>query len=321
MPEIASFDELQGQVFEYFEKPETLQRAYDLLVEVFPYYPERTGLLYNWRYCAAALLGKTDLALEIIQESLDAGFWWGESYLRSDSDLASLWDLPEFNRLVEISEARRQEVQADAKPLRLTLPLPTSATEPLPLLMALHGNSMNAQLSVENWESAVDHGWLTALLQSSQISGPDMFVWDDLDLGAGEIKAHYQELFKEHSVDLARVVIGGFSKGGEMAIWLTLKEILPLAGFIVVNPGGPFVQDINQWPPILEECKSKDTLRGFFVVGEKDANREKIKALKELLVDHGITCELVVSSDIAHDFPSDFDQVLSQALEYVLGEI
>ena len=318
MPEIASFDELQGQVFEYFEKPESLQRAYDLLVEVFPYYPERAGLLYNWRYCAAALLGQTDLALEIIQESLDAGFWWSKSYLRSDSDLASLWDLPKFNRLVKISEARRQEAQANAKPLMLTLPLPASATKPLPLLMALHGNSMNAQLSVENWESAVDHGWLTALLQSSQISGPEMFVWDDLELGAGEIKAHYQELLEKHSVDPTRVVIGGFSKGGEMAIWFALKEIIPLAGFIVVNPGGPFVQDIDQWISILEECKLKDTLRGFFVVGEKDANREKIKALKDVLVNHGVTCELVVSSDIAHDFPSDFDQVLGQALGFVL---
>jgi len=319
MPEFASFDELQQQVFKYFEKPETLQQAYDLLTEDFPRFPERIDLLYNWRYCAAALLGKSDLALKIMQESLDAGFWWGEDYLRSDTDLASLQELPEFNRLVAISETRRKEAQADAIPLVLTLPLPDTATEPLPLLLALHGNSANAQGSVPYWQSAVDRGWLTALLQSSQIVGPERYVWNDLEWGAREIKAHYQELSEKHLVDPARVVVGGFSKGGEMAIWLALKEIIPVAGFIAVNPGGPFIQDINNWLPILDECKSKDTLHGFFLVGEKDASREKIQDLKELLVEHGLACELLVSSDIGHNFPVDFDQVLEHALNYVLN--
>ena len=158
MPETLSFDEMQQQVFKYFENPETLPRAYDLLTEVHPRYPERASLLYNWRYCAAALMDKPDLAIEIIQEALDAGYWWGENYLRSDSDLASLQTLPEFNRLVEISEARRQEAQAQAKPFALTLTLPANTAQPLPLLLALHGNSLNAELSVQNWKSAVDQG-------------------------------------------------------------------------------------------------------------------------------------------------------------------
>ena len=318
MPEFASFDELQQEVFPYFEKPETVQHAYDILTEAFPRYPEHADLLYNWRYCAAALLGKTDLAIGIMQEALDASHWWGEDYLRSESDLASLQDLPEFNRLVEISEARRQEAQAEAKPLMLTLPLPAPANEPLPLLMALHGNSMNAQISIENWESAVDQGWLTALLQSSQISGPDMYVWNDFEWGAREIKSHYQELSEKHQIDPARLVISGFSKGGEMAIWMTLKEIIPMAGFIAVNPGGPFIQEPDNWNPLLEECKSLSELRGFFVVGEDDLNAENVKAVCEMLVSHGLPCKLILASEIAHDFPVNFDQILSQALEYVL---
>jgi len=90
---------LQQQVFAYFDQPETLQFAYDLLEEPIPLYPEHAGLLYNWQYCAAALQGKPDLALTIIQKALDAGFWWGEDYFRNDADLATLQTLPEFNRL------------------------------------------------------------------------------------------------------------------------------------------------------------------------------------------------------------------------------
>ena len=317
MTEFASFDELQQLVFEYHGKPETQQAAYDLMTEAVPHFPEQANLLYNWRYCAAALLGKSDLALQLMREALDAGFWWGEDYLRLDTDLASLQDLPEFNRLVEISEARRQAAQAGAKPFALTLPLPANVTPPLPLLLALHGNSANAQVSVEYWESAVDQGWLAALLQSSQIASPDRYVWNDLELGASEIKAHYQELFEKHQIDPTRVVVSGFSKGGEMAIFLALKEIIPLAGFIAVNPGGPFIQEIKEWLPLLEDCKTIADLRGYFLVGENDTRLENIKALHEMFGSRGLACELVIAPDIGHDFPTDFDQVLAGALNYL----
>ena len=317
MPTYESFDEISQKALKYFENEETLQAAYDVLTEAVPHFPEQANILYNWRYCAAAMLGKTDLALEIIQESLDAGFWWREDYLRSDEDLKSLQDLPEFNRLVELSEKKRQEAQAATKPIALPLPVPAVVTQPFPLLLALHGNTQNAANSVEFWESAVEQGWLTIMLQSSQVSGPDMYVWDDLELGASEITAHYQQLSKEHQVDSGQVVISGFSKGGEMAIWLALKEIIPLAGFIAVNPGGPYIQEIDKWLPILENCKTLTEQRGFFVVGEHDPSAENIKALHEMLVSHGMKCELVISPEIAHDFPEDFSQTLAQALKYV----
>jgi len=319
MSEFTSFAEFQQQFFEYHGKPETQQAAFDLVTEAFPQFPQQANLLYNWRYCAAALLNKPDLALEIMQAGLDAGFWWGKDVLINDDDLKSLLELPEFKRLAEISEGRRQFAQAAATPIALTLPPPTDATEPLPLLLALHGNNSNAQDSVTFWESAVHRGWLTALLQSSQIFGPQAFVWNDLELGVGEIKSHYQELIEQHRVDPAKIIVGGFSKGGEMAIWLALKEVIPLAGFIAVNPGGPYIQDIEVWKPILEECQTLKTLRGFFLVGENDANLEKIKALHEMLVSHGLTCDLVVAPEIAHDFPADFDRTLEQALGFILG--
>jgi predicted esterase len=262
-------------------------------------------------------LGKPDLALQLMQEGLDAGFWWGEDILRNDDDLKSLQDQPEFNRLVEISEKRRQSAQAASKPLALTLPRPTDATPPLSLLLALHGNAANAQGSVEYWESAVDQGWLTALLQSSQINMPDRYVWNDLELGAQEIEAHYQELSKNQQIDPARVIVGGFSKGGEMAIWLALNEVIPLTGFIAVNPGGPYIQDIEQWKPLLEECQTRTELHGFFLVGEKDASIDNIKALHKLLNAQGLTSELVVAPEIGHDFPADFDQILARALKFV----
>lgn len=317
MPEFTSFAEFQQQFFEYHGKPETQQAAFDLVSDSFAQFPEQANLLYNWRYCAAALLDKPELALQIFQDGLDAGFWWGKDVLVNDDDLKSLLELPEFKRLVEVSEARHQAAQAAAKPLALTLPLPIDATESLPLLLALHGNNSNAQDSVTFWESAVGQGWFTVLLQSSQVFGREAFVWNDLELGAQEIKAHYQELSENQPIDLTQVVVGGHSKGGEMAIWLALNEVLPLAGFIVVNPGGPFIQDIEQWKPLLKKRKTLADPRGFFLVGENDANLEKIKAMHTMFVSQGLTCDLLVAPDTGHGFPEDFDQILAKALEFI----
>ena len=319
MPTYKSFDEFSQKALAYFEKEETLQTAYDTLTEAAPHFPEQARIIYNWRYCAAALLGKSDLALQLMQEALDAGFWYREDYFRNDEDLKSLQGLPEFNRLVEENERRHQAAQAEAKPLLLTMPAPATTTEPLPLLMTLHGNNSNAENSVEFWESAVEHGWLTALPQSSQVFSSEGYVWDDFEWGARELKAHYQELSTKHPVDSARVIVGGFSKGGEMAIWLALKEVIPLAGFIAVNPGGPLIQEPDDWKPLLEGCNNLADLRGFFLAGENDPNLENIKTTYEMLNSHGLACELVVAPEIAHDFPEDFSQILAQALKYVLG--
>ncbi len=316
MAENLSFDEIAEKCNGYFEA-EAFQAAYDLLTEVAPAFPDQAMLIYNWRYCMAALVDKPDLAIEILQDSFDAGFWWSKEYLKSDDDLKILQDLPKFNDLVESCEARRLAVQAKTKPLAMPLPLPEKRDEALPLLLALHGNTQNAENSVEFWQSAVEQGWLTVLLQSSQIFGPNAYVWNDLELGGREIEEHFKQLGEKYSIASKKVVIGGFSKGGEMAIWQTLMNSIPVSGFIAVNPGGPFIADTEKWLPLIENDKTFTEKRGYFLVGENDPSLENIKALHELLVSKGMDCKLVISPAIAHDFPDDFDQILVQALQYL----
>jgi len=102
-----------------------------------------------------------------------------------------------------------------------------------------------------------------------------------------------------------------------MSIWLALKEVIPFAGFIAVNPGGPYIQDVSKFLPLIESCKSLGQLRGWLLVGENDLNLLNVKALHEMLTSHGLNCQLIVAPGIAHDFPEDFDQILKQALQSV----
>jgi len=314
MPEYKTFDEIVQQAYAYFNDEETLQNAYDLMTEAASRFPEQAALIYNYRYCAAARMNKTDLALQLIQESLDAGCFWRADYLTSDDDLKSLRGLPEFKRITDASEKKYQETQKNSKPFALPLSLPENVQGPMPLLLALHGNNSNAQRSFKFWESAVRDGWRTVLLQSSQVVSSNGYVWDDLELGAQEIKVHYEGLIVSDSPEAGRTVVGGFSKGGEMVIWLALKEIIPLAGFIAVNPGGPYIREVDKFLPLIESCKSLSKLRGWLVVGENDQNLNNIKSLHKMFNVHGLDCQLIIAPDIAHDFPKDFDQILAQAL-------
>ena len=317
-----SFDEILIKVRQHWEigTKEEIQIAFDLITNSVPLFPEEARIgyyCYNLRYCGAALLNKPDLAIVIFQEAVDAGYWWTEDYLRSDEDLKSLQDLPAFNQLIEVCEQKRQAALSKTKPLSLPLQLPAQSAEALPLLLALHGNTQNAENSVSFWESAGEEGWFVVLPQSSQIVFTDAYVWDDLEWGGREIKDHYDQLVGKYQIDSGKVVIGGFSKGGEMAVWLTLMNIFPAAGFISVNPGGPFIDDLNKWLPLLENCKRLSEMRGYFVAGENDPNLENIKALQKLLDSRGMTCELIIAPAIAHEFPEDFSQTLTQALQYL----
>ena len=113
--------------------------------------------------------------------------------------------------------------------------------------------------------------------------------------------------------------MGGFSKGAEMAVWFSLMEILPMRGFISVNPGGPYIQDISLWEPILDNCERLGEMRGVFVAGEHDPSVEQIRALHALLVSKGMQCELVIAPGLDHEFPENFDEVLGEALKFIGG--
>ena len=70
--------------------------------------------------------------------------------------------------------------------------------------------------------------------------------------------------------------------------------------------------------PLIETSQARG-LRGYLVVGEQDVScYEGTQALAELLRSRDISCELEVHPNLGHDFPSEFEQSLARALEFVL---
>ena len=83
--------------------------------------------------------------------------------------------------------------------------------------------------------------------QSSQMFWAGGGVWNDESVS--ELEAYYQQLSAEHALDPRRVVLGGFSMGGEIALRAALTSAIPARGFVVFGPGGGPADCINTTIP------------------------------------------------------------------------
>jgi predicted esterase len=310
-----TFSQLLTQAAQFYQSGEYAQ-ALDLITREAGRFPTEARRTYCWRVCMASLINETELALRLLEEAVAGGLWYPETQLREDPDLLSLQGLPQFEQLVELCRQRQAEAQAQAVPT-LTVLEPEGGCRDAPLLLALHGNNQNVESSIGFWRSAVSRGWLLALLQSSQASGPGIYAWNDRDWALREIQAHYARLREQYAVDPNRVVVAGFSMGGEVAIWLALTAAIQVRGFIAVGPGGPYIQEPDNWAPLIEASREREA-RGYLIVGEQDIFcYSGTQALATLLSLHDIPYELEVHPRLGHEFPPEFEQSLSRALQFI----
>ena len=300
---------LLGQKGAYAESLELLQRESGR-------FPDREQATYYWRMRLAVRINNLALALQFFRELLEHGYSLPPHWLREDENLKPLQGLPEYEDLVAVCQLKFAELQANAKPEMLIMHPDggvSTSSQPRSLLLALHGNAGNLSGTLGPWRGVVDQGWLLVLPQSSQAIDENAFVWDDWDKAAAEIQEHYVSLTHRYAIG-ERVIVGGFSMGGGLAIWLTLSRIIRAHGFVVL---APYVPDIEKLEPLLERARA-DGVHGYIIVGERDNGCLEIAhKLNALLNVNGIPCQLELRPGLGHTYPPDFDQSLEKALAFV----
>ncbi|HEU5100818.1 MAG TPA: hypothetical protein VFU22_17435 [Roseiflexaceae bacterium] len=289
--------------------------AYDLATREAGRFPEAAqAIVYNWRFCTACLIGEQELALRLIGEAIEAGYYYSAEALREDSDLAALHGRPEFEQLVELSAERQAQAAAHARP-DLKVIVPQNGAAPYPWLLALHGNRSNIAGSERHWRAAVERGWLLALPQSSQAMGEQTYGWNDQRQAIREITQHAATIGEHHPVDQRRLVLAGFSMGGGLAAWLALSGELPARGLIAV---GPYLSSVESLVPLLDAPRPQP-LRAYLVASQRDKYCYQVaQTLAVMLPRHGIACELELHPDLGHDFPPEFERGLIRGLDFIM---
>ncbi|MFC1960888.1 alpha/beta hydrolase [Chloroflexota bacterium] len=313
-----TYDELIQELDRLYDDGQH-QAGLDLLLPLLDGFTdpvERRELLL-WQVALAAQAGQLDLGVTTLAAALDEGHWYPPVWLTEEDDFAPLHGREGYERLVAVCTARVQQIEASIEPFRAEA-VP-SGEGPHPLLLALHGNESSAKGWVSKFRLAVTDGWLVALPQSSQVCGPDKYIWDDRDRAVAEVTGHFSELQDAYAIDAEQIVIGGFSMGAETALFLALTGQIPARGVIAVIPGGPYMADPDQWTALLQRVFPPEGLRVYLIAGLDDHFYAGAVRLAEILDEAGIACELVGIPEMGHDLPPNFRDNLKDALNFIMA--
>ncbi|MFX1516932.1 MAG: alpha/beta hydrolase [Promethearchaeota archaeon] len=278
----------------------------------YPY--GRAALMYS-RICAAAKLEQYDLSIKLIREILDEGGWYSEIVLRESPSLQPLQEIPEFQALLKISVERAKEAMKEEHDITV---IPDNTSPPYPLMLTLHAGSGFVEEEFEFWKIIIDQGYILGMPRSTNLfwSGRDSAYWPDHETAANQIKTYINKLKQEKLLDLERIVVGGLSQGAELAVWLAVSGEIPVRGFIVIAPGGQWMNELEKWQTLIKSRKKRD-LRGMIILGEKDeaVPHENIKKLVKMLNDGNIPCQFIEYPNLGHWYPPDFADILTSFIQ------
>ncbi len=300
--------DLMADAGKFYNAQQYLEAA-DLLETHWQNFERDKVILIHWLMCVNALGGEQARAIDYFQQLINEGFWFPPGYI-DDSDFDSLREMDEFKRLTTISLERYEIAQADAKP---DLFVQAPSDDPLPVIIACHGNRSNIELTYPYWKTVPENGWMLALPQSSQIADQATYIWTDLERGTAEVKAHYQTLL-ERGIQENRVIIGGFSMGGQLALHVAVNRLIPVHGVLMVAAGLPSEVesfDLSKLPPDISF---------YIIVGELETNLVTLThQLAERLMANGNRVCVDQRPNLAHEYPADFADTVQKAIAFIEG--
>ncbi len=280
--------------------------------------PANSGNFYNMA-CCYALSGDAAGAVKYLQKAADNGFD-DAAHARSDADLASIRERPEFSAAIQTMErraaesaARFQELAAKSEPL-IVVPEGLDRAAPAPAIVALHGYGQRAEWIVEQWkEAAAAAGAILIAPRAVHASGSG-FQW-----GRPEEAEHLvREALRKaadagHKLDAKRIVLTGFSQGGFMTYCVGLRNSDLFCGLI---PVAARFDPVAAAP--LESRAGSRLPRVYVMVGTKDQVFEQSKTAHAALTKAGAECRLNEYADVGHTFPPNRLDEQRKALEWML---
>jgi len=311
-----TYTRLINRTLEIYMKGDYLE-AYNFITENYKSIKGNLAQIYNFRYAIANEAGLEELALQIMREAIvEKGFWYQYNYLIKDEDLKSLNKYKEFDALLDICKKRELEAKRNEKPaLKIIVPNKIDEKYKHPLIIALHGDQENIEITEDYWGSCVDKNYLLALPQSSQIQFSEGYEWKDIEKSARELKEHYESILEKYNIDSDNIIIGGFSAGGRVTLYSILKDIIQVKGFILV---APWLPEIDKWVPLLDKIREKG-IKGYVVCGDKDDDcYECTRRFTDLLSSKNISYELKIFKGLGHEYPDSFNEILPKAIEFIL---
>jgi predicted esterase len=273
-------------------------------------FPEQKSRMAFWRMCLLSLSNRPEETISAFRQGLDAGLWW-QPELFADPDLNAVRDLPEFQRLMAVSQEKYEDARSRMeREYAILLPEPPVSGRS-PLLITLHGRNGNKDVDLGQWELARQRGWLVLSCQSTQPVFQGAYHWDNPATGLADLLYYYEQAAQRHQIDPQRIVIAGFSQGSGMAIYAARQGTIPIRGFIGIG---------TWWENVNELASGREDIRGYFVTGLQDHTLERAREIQNVLRMNGVPFSEEVHEDIGHQFSADFGASFDKAIEFIFKE-
>lgn len=277
--------------------------------------PNARGPVHYNIACLHALLGHKDEAFEALDRSVAAGMTDVSVYQR-DPDLASLHDDPRWaallGRLRELHET--VAIDPNAQTVRTYVPPGLPPDRPAPALVVLHPYGGNAEAFLAHWKAASDDlGLVVIAPESPRVVSAEGFRWGSIAETEAIVQAAIERTAKEHPIDTSRIVLAGFSQGGQRALDVGLRHPERFAGIVAIAAAG-----LHTIPP--PKAPQGGGPRILLLVGQADrpeilrGNEQALLELKKA----GYTVAGKMYPDLGHALPPNTEAELTGALRWIL---
>jgi predicted esterase len=160
--------------------------------------------------------------------------------------------------------------------------------------------------SKSKWNTLETNDLQVEYLQSSELDSYQLFRWEKDGSGPDQLASALQNMkYKEYR----KIVLGGFSAAcNTIARTITEKSISPdLIVFV-----GPWLPSFDQTTFAILAKKLSES-KVLIICGDKDEDcSPHAHALHQALKSANISCQFYQIPDLAHNFPPDFADLVSQ---------
>jgi len=301
-------------------KAQQYARALDMIITEGHQFPKFSRGLTHRRICLAVVVKDVNQAQQLLEEALAGNNFYPASVFGPEGQTpggVSLWDVPELAPLV-VRHQERYQAAMDATPPVLVKEAPDSTSDKLPpLLLALHGNNSTVAEEIDFYRPITKAGVLLAMPQSAEPWIANAYGWIDWTQTVRQLQRDFDLLRQQAQFDPDRVVIAGFSLGGDVALRMAMNQVLPVRGFIAFAPGGPCVSQPEKLQALFEAGKGKG-MRGYVMMGEADPSYEWTQRLIQALKDFSVPHKVEFYPGLGHAYPPNFADSLLRALDFIL---
>jgi predicted esterase len=302
-----TFIELQSQVIDLVEKKAN-KEAFLLMEQAKEKFPQKRDRLGHWIASLYVLEGKHQEALAELHEVIQHGLWWNPEILSSDPELSALKSYAEFNTILMTCQRMYEAEKESSHAHYSTLGNQEAET----VLFPLHWKGSNIKEFSQQWADP-KLNYFMGFPQSSQLFSYQCYSWDDTSTAFHDVKTTYQEFSQKNNVSKKMSILAGASQGGNIATQMSLRaDVEEFHHFIAIVPAF----DLKALQEILKN-QLNPHVRGCIITGDQDPFYETVLEAVQLFETYQIPCKLIVKEGMGHEFPSDFPNVLEEAVQYV----